>query len=89
MSEQTLRRWLSDAADRELNRVGIRRATQLAILCSKGHLLWPDLGTSSRARAAQVEAQANARVSVEHAVALQELAAPADGGDAELEALVD
>lgn len=52
VSEQTLRRWLADAADRELNEVGIRRATQLAILRSKGHLLWPDLDVSSRARAA-------------------------------------
>lgn len=52
VSEQTLRRWLADAADRELNEVGIRRATQLAILRSKGHLLWPDLDVSSRARSA-------------------------------------
>lgn len=52
VSEQTLRRWLADAADRELNEVGLRRATQLAILRSKGHLLWPDLDASSRARAA-------------------------------------
>lgn len=51
VSAPTLRRWLSNAADRELNEVGIRRATQLAILRSKGHLLWPDLDTSSRTRA--------------------------------------
>lgn len=37
----------------------------------------------------EVEAQANARVSLEHAVALQELAGAADRGDAELEELVE
>lgn len=52
VSERTLRRWLADPGDHELNDVGLRRANQLAILRSKGHLLWPDLDGSSRARTA-------------------------------------
>lgn len=48
VSDRTLRRWLANGV--ELDRARRVRATQLAILRSKGHLLWPDIDPGSRAR---------------------------------------
>lgn len=50
VSRTTMRRWIHNAEDLELNDVAIIRARQLAILRGHGTYLWPDLDPSTTAR---------------------------------------
>lgn len=50
VSRTTIRRWITDPVDRELNHAGLTRARQLAILRGHGTYLWPGLDEATQFR---------------------------------------